>query len=67
MNAETEKLRNQLIEKVGQKGLSDLQESVNEMKALGQFKQYVAQRKLELIMGQNGKLLDMLLTIGILK
>ena len=43
-----------------------LQEIVDAMKALPQYRQYVAQRKLHLLMGEKGAVVDGLLNLGIL-
>lgn len=44
-----------------------LQEVVDEMFKLGQYKQYVQQAKLELLMGEKGRMIDNLLKKGYLK
>jgi hypothetical protein len=43
-----------------------LQEIIDEMKSLPQYRQYVQQRKLELLFGTRGLILDNLLRLGIL-
>ncbi|MEI6297375.1 MAG: hypothetical protein WCO84_07105 [bacterium] len=63
---EREELRKAIYDRVPVSVIADLQLSIDEMKGQGQFKQYVAQRKLALIMGKDGALLDNLLDLGIL-
>ena len=66
INMEREELRKAIYDRVPVNVIADLQLSIDEMKQSGQFKQYVAQRKLGLIMGDSGTMLDNLLDLGIL-
>jgi hypothetical protein len=62
-----DEIRQAILAKVPANVIADLQLSINDLKKQGQFKQYVAQRKLHLIMGNDGQMLDNLLSLGILK
>lgn len=66
INMQDDEIRQAILAKVPANVIADLQLSINDLKKQGQFKQYVAQRKLALIMGKDGALLDNLLDLGIL-
>ena len=55
-----------VMDTIGPTKIAELQASIDEMKQTGQFRQYVSQRKLELIFGKDGRMLDNMLYLGIL-
>lgn len=61
------KLRGDIATMLGSVKIAALQSAIDSMKTQGQYKQYVQQRKLGLLMGDKGEMLDKLLVIGILK
>jgi hypothetical protein len=63
---DAEQVRLEIVAKLGQSWIDDMQSDINRMKKMPQYEQYVAQRKLHLI-DSNYQLIDNLLTLGILK
>jgi hypothetical protein len=64
---EMTKLRGEIVSMLGNVKIAALQAAIDDMKKQGQYKQYVQQRKLGLLMGDRGEMLDKLLVIGVLK
>ena len=67
MTPEAESAKEKLVRALGPKFIADCQKDVDKMKKMPQYKQYIAQRKMELLMGENGKFLDTLLKAGIIQ
>ncbi len=61
------RLRGEIVSMLGNVKIASLQAAIDDMKKQGQYKQYVQQRKLGLLMGDKGEMLDKLLVIGVLK
>lgn len=67
MSPELKAKRQAIIDLMGKELIESTQKDIDAMKKMPQYAQYIAQRKMELLSGPSGKLLDQLLTLEIIK